>query len=161
MKSEPVYYYIRGNQKTIKKGKEYVNHPPAITVCIAESDVEGFYLRGIAICSAKDHPEKSLIPMDSFGARVYEELYEDDKGIAECNIHGGRDWALRRVKRAERFLKKCNSEVFVDPINTDNQHIIDTMTRFGLASIPFGYKTYAIPINGLTDFEKKLFIKVQ
>lgn len=163
---EPVYYYIRGNKKSIKRGVEYESHPPVITVCIAESDVPGFFLRGVAICSAKDQFEKELISMDAFGARLFEELCDSDKEIAECNIHGGRDWALRRVKRAERFLntaiRKGNNKIEPrDRINECSKNIIAIKKQFGLDEIPFEFKTYILYDQQLTDFEKKLLIKVQ
>ena len=166
---EPVYYYVRGNKKSVKRGVEYESHPPVITVCIAKSDVPGFFLRGVAICSAKDQFEKELIPMDAFGAHLFEEIYEDDKEIAECNIHGGRDWALRRVKRAERYLRKqCRlgvvPEVLLtgyDHINSGSKNIQAILKRFGLEEIPFTFKTNILSDQQLTDFEKKLLIKVQ
>ena len=157
------FYYIRGEKVIEKKGKKFTHRPPAVTVCIAESDIEGWYLRGIAICSAKDTPEKNIIPFTGMGNSVYQELA--DINCAPDNVHGGRDWAMRRVKRAERMLKTklkrepnyC-STLNSDPINSHSKNVSKAFETHGinLLTLPTFYKTVAIQGNNLTDQEKEL-----
>lgn len=161
------FYYIRGEKVIEKKGKKFTHRPPAVTVCIAESDIEGWYLRGIAICSAKDTPEKSIISFDGNGSgylKYCEATFNTEVSPAQ-NWHGGRDWAMRRVKRAERMLKKKlkkesehYSTLNYDPINYHSKNVSKAFETHGIypVDLPSFYKTTAIQEHNLTDQERDL-----
>lgn len=159
------FYYIRGEKKIEKKGKTFTHRPPAVTVCIAESDIEGWYLRGIAICSAKDTPEKSIIPFDELGKGISQEMTNMGFMTEFDNAHGGRDWAMRRVKRAERMLKnklkkepKHYSTLNADPINYHSKNVIKAFEIHGIdvVALPSFYKTSVFQVWNLTDQEKEV-----
>ena len=103
---------------------------PVITICLEQQN--NHFLRGISICSAQDSPCKEM----------------------------GRAWAERRVLRAERISQK--SRAFKkDYINFDSEKITQSMDKFGWdeTRLPFDHKTYCIPLEELTDFERRLLVQ--
>ena len=161
-------FFITSEVRRLLRRRERRLHtdPPAVTVCIAESDIEGWYLRGIAICSAKDTPEKHIVPFDAARGEFFKYLEEDHPtAIDYTNWHGGRDWAMRRVKRAERMLKnKLKKEPLhystlnADYINQDSKTIQNAFATHGIVSTMFPtlYKTTVIKEHNLTDQERDL-----
>lgn len=51
------FYFIRGDSKF---------RPPIVTICLAESDVPGYFIRGVAICSVSDNPVKKKGKEEAF-----------------------------------------------------------------------------------------------
>lgn len=104
---------------------------PVITICLKQQN--DYFLRGISICSAQDTPCKEA----------------------------GRSWAGRRVLRAERISEKKGTHFKTDYINLDSEKITKSMDKFGWdeTRLPFDHKTYCIPPEELTDFERRLLVK--
>lgn len=130
---KPIFYFIRGTK----------SNAPAITVCLMRDKDTSIFFRGIAICSAQDNP-----------LRTWE--FND-----ELHQPGGKDWALRRVFRASRILRK-KQIINSDRINFKSCKIKASMEKFGWTEeqLIFSYKTSAVSFEGLTEFERKLVAKI-
>lgn len=115
---KPIYYYIRGTKNYKRKDGSIVEHnPPAITVCLLESEkFGGIWARGISICSAKDN----------------------------INKEKGKEEALKKAKKALKvasgmIYKNQNSGIdndakglfMGDGINEDFESIQSSMVKYG------------------------------
>lgn len=158
MKNSAIYF-IRG---LVQTNKGILFHIPVITVCIAESDVGGQYVRGVAICSAKDNPCKKTginqaVKMakkaDSVlrGACAKEimtgQFIKSPDGVSGLDIFGN-------------ALQAKNAR----PINYDSDRMKAVLNRFTLHSaknsMPM-FKSSSFSAYGLTEFEKELLNRQQ
>ncbi len=137
---EPIFYYIKGERyKYYKKGGGKILRIiyPAVTVCLIKEE-ENVYVRGIAICSAKDNPCKKE----------------------------GRAQALKvalEMKNPPHSIKFHPGVVgfFMNPIMKDSGYVKESFKKYGIKDFRFSFKQSILKKENLFDDELKLIKKIE
>jgi hypothetical protein len=137
---EPIFYYIKGHRFKYDKRKGRMLHiiHPVITVCLVKVK-EDVYVRGVAICSAKDNPCKKE----------------------------GRNQALKVALEMKDLphteFYPTTIGFFLNPIMKDSGYVKEAFHKYGISSksFKFAFKQGILKKENLFDSELKLIERIE